>query len=152
MSGIQTSKNIEKIYKKYEEADTIPLEIASAVSGFHEAMNIVGAIYPAKDLATTNWSRPHWFYTLFTCVSHSLLEVSPLTADGAPKPDVNKHAEWRIALDEISALYDKYTEEVDEDVPASFAKFINFAQRRTTDTEARVERAKFVLNWVANVA
>jgi hypothetical protein len=57
---------------------------------------------------------------------------------------------WRIGLDELSALYDKYTEENDEDVPAVFARFINYAQRRTTDTEARRERARFVLNAIAS--
>lgn len=99
VSSIQTSKNIEKLYKKYEEADTIPQEISDAVSGFHEAMKIVGAIYAAKDLANTNWARPHWFYTLFTCVAHSLFGIEPLDTEGVQKPDIAKHAEWRIALD-----------------------------------------------------
>ncbi|MNG30531.1 hypothetical protein D3C84_1161620 [compost metagenome] len=56
---------------------------------------------------------------------------------------------WRSELDELSAKYDQYTENNEEDVPAVFARFINFAQRRTTDTEARKERAKFVLSAIA---
>ena len=57
---------------------------------------------------------------------------------------------WRSALDELSAQYDHYTEKNEgDDVPAKFARFINYSQRRTTDTEARRERAKFVLEAIA---
>ncbi|WP_074826246.1 DUF262 domain-containing protein [Paracoccus sanguinis] len=151
VDGVQTNKNVEKIYRKYEVFDQPVPEIEEAKERFHEVMAQVGAIYPAKTLASTNWSRPHWFYTLFTALAHSKYGlvgmVEPDEPAPSPEPPLNNAGiiAWREALGEISALYDKYTEDPQEDVPASVAKFINYAQRRTTDTEARIERAKYVL-------
>lgn len=148
VGGVQTVKNIERYYKEYEGFEVIPANISQATSRYREAMQFIGAIYPAKDLKNTNWARPHWFYTLFTCVAHSRAALAGL--EDAPRPALSQEAvqHWRGELDELSALYDKYTEDNDDDVPAVFARFINFAQRRTTDTEARRERAKFVLNAI----
>lgn len=148
VGGVQTVKNIERYYKEYEGLEAVPENISQAVSRYRETMQFVGAIYPAKELKNTNWARPHWFYTLFTCVAHARSPVTGL--EEAPRPPLSLETvqQWRGDLDELSALYDKYTEDNEEDVPAVFARFINFAQRRTTDTEARRERAKFVLNAV----
>ncbi|MRG54202.1 DUF262 domain-containing protein [Phyllobacterium sp. SYP-B3895] len=148
VGGVQTVKNIERYYKLYEEYDAIPANIDEAVNSYRQVMTHIGAIYPPKGLKSANWSRPHWFYTLFTCVAHALKPVGGL--EDAPRPALNEATIplWRAALDDLSAKYDGYTEDGDKDVPASFAKFINYAQRRTTDTEARRERAKFVMNSI----
>jgi hypothetical protein len=149
VGGIQTVKNIEKYYRDYESFEATPTEMASSVALYKNAMKFIGAIYAASDLKNTNWSRPHWFYTLFNCVTHALSPVIGL--EGQPRPaladDTVQH--WRSELDELSAQYDRYTIDNDEDIPAVFARFINYAQRRTTDTEARIERAKFVLAALA---
>ena len=149
VSGVQTVKNIEKLYKDYEELDSVPENVKTAVELYRATMMYIGAIYSPNDLKNTNWSRPHWFYTLFTCIAYAKGSISGL--ENTPKPSVTDAAipHWRSELDELSARYDQYTENNQEDVPAVFARFINYAQRRTTDTEARRERAKFVLNAVA---
>ncbi|MGC2224574.1 MAG: DUF262 domain-containing protein [Methylocella sp.] len=149
VGGVQTVKNIERYYRDYEILEEIPENIGTAVALYREIMQFIGAIYPPAELKNTNWSRPHWFYTLFTCAGHSLSPVGGL--EGAPRPPLSQEfvRHWRSALDELSALYDQYTENTDADVPANFARFINYAQRRTTDTEARIERAKFVLEALA---
>jgi len=149
VGGVQTVKNIEKYYKEYERLESIPPDIVAAIDRFRTSMQYIGAIYSAKDLANTNWSRPHWFYTLFNCVAHA---QSPLIGlEGAPTPALSQKTigRWRGELDQLSALYDQYTENNEQDVPAKFARFINYAQRRTTDTDARRERAKFVLDAIA---
>lgn len=148
VSGVQTIKNIERHYKEYENLEMIPESIEHAIELYGTTMKYVGAIYPALELKNTNWSRPHWFYTLFTCVAHAQSELAGL--EQAPRPALNPQTiqQWRSELDELSAIYDKYTEDNEDDVPAKFAKFINFAQRRTTDTEARRERGKFVLEAI----
>tara|TARA_R110002049_G_scaffold229354_4_gene401442 strand:- start:1328 stop:2389 length:1062 start_codon:yes stop_codon:yes gene_type:complete len=149
VGGVQTVKNIEKYYKEYEDMESVPENVQSSIELYKSSMKFIGAIYPPQDLKSTNWSRPHWFYTLFTCVAHSQRGLAGL--EGAPRPELDdkKIMIWRGELDEISARYDQYTENSDEDVPAVFARYINFAQRRTTDTEARRERAKFVLNAIS---
>jgi len=149
IGGVQTVKNIEKYYRDYEIQETIPQNVSEAIGLYRRSMQYIGAIYSAVELKNTNWSRPHWFYTLFNCVSHAHTPIVGL--EQAPRPPLTEQTvqHWRGELDELSALYDKYTEESDEDVPARFARFINFAQRRTTDTEARRERAKFVIEAIA---
>lgn len=148
VGGVQTVKNIEKYYKEFEDCETLPREILDAVELYNQTMTYIGVIYPAAELANTNWARPHWFYTLFTCVAHAVRPLHGL--DQANRPNINLDAlpTWRNALDELSAQYDRYTEDNEEDVPAVFARFINYAQRRTTDTEARRERSRFVLSSI----
>jgi hypothetical protein len=86
---------------------------------------------------------------LFTCEAHAQSPLGGL--EDFPQPPLNQQTlqHWRGELDELSALYDSFTENNEQDVPAKFARFINYAQRRTTDTEARRERAKFVLDAIA---
>lgn len=145
VGGVQTVKNIERYYREYEQPEVVPQNVAFAIDLYRTTMQFIGAIYPSSDLKNTNWSRPHWFYTLFTCVAHANYSLTGL--ENVPRPPLTEQTvpHWRIGLDEISALYDQFTEDNEEDVPAKFARFINYAQRRTTDTEARRERAKFVL-------
>ena len=150
VDGVQTVKNIEKFYRQYEHTDIVPQAVVSAIECFESSMQNIGAIYPAEELKNTNWSRQHWFYTLFTCVAHARYPLGGLDQELRPQLSNESIQCWRSELDEISALYDRYTKDSDEDVPAKFARFINYSQRRTTDTEARRERSKFVLEAIAN--
>lgn len=145
VGGVQTIKNIERYYKQYENSESVPLEVKVASDLYRTSMNLIGAIYPADELRNVNWSRPHWFYTLFNCVCHAQNKLIGLEEIVQPPIGNSTIGRWRAELDQLSALYDQYTEDNDQDVPAAFARFINFAQRRTTDTEARKERAKYVL-------
>ncbi len=144
--GVQTIKNIEKYYRKYENiGEELPPELISAREHFHGTMSQLGSIYKADEICNVNWSRIHWFYTLFTAVAHSLYGLKGL--EDAPRPtlDASRTTQWRIALDDISAMYDQFTQDEDDAIPHDFARFIDYSRRRTTDTDARVERAKFVL-------
>ncbi len=150
VGGVQTIKNIEKYYRLYEDSDEVPIIIEKAIERYRTTMRFIGAIYDPSVIKGTNWARQHWFYTLFTCVAHSLEPLEGLEDASRPPITEQNLLDWRGALDEISAQYDRYTVDEDdpEDVPAAYARFINFAQRRTTDTEARRERAKFVLQRI----
>lgn len=147
--GVQTVKNIEKFYRKYETAEDVPDELRAAKENFHKVMSYIGGMYPAEELKNTNWARPHLFYSVFCAVAHALLGVGGLPTEMRPGLDEAKKSHWRIVLDEISAQYDLYTAENAGDVPQDYARFIDYARRRTTDTDARVERAKFILGKLA---
>lgn len=148
VGGIQTVKNIEKFYKQFEDSDQVPPVIAEAHALFRSAMTYIGAIYSPRELRSTNWARPHWFYTMFNCIAHAHRPQGGIETE--PRPPVTEASvtQWRRGLDDLSARYDHYTEDISEDVPAEFARFINYAQRRTTDTEARIGRAKYVLGAI----
>lgn len=147
--GIQTVKNIEKFYKIYETSEEVPDALRAARDNFRKVMGYIGAIYSSGELVNTNWSRPHLFYSLFSVASHALFGVGGLSNMPRPILDDSTQSHWRSCLDEISAQYDAYTEDGVTDVPDDYAKFIDYARRRTTDTEARIERAKFILRKIA---
>lgn len=146
--GIQTSKNIEKIYKKYEGFDEAPENLTDACARYDNIMSYIGALFDGKSLAQTNWSRVHWFYTLFNCVGHGL--YGDVVPDGArPALSPERVGVWRSALLEVSAQYDVYTTDKDIEVPKDYANFIDFSRRRTTDNEARIGRARFTLKQIS---
>ena len=148
IGGVQTAKNIEKFYRGYEHYEEIPEDIATALIRFKSTMQLIGHIYPPEDIRGTNWRRLPWFYTLFTCAAHAQWPLIGLEGMPRPKLDLGSIQRWRSDLDELSALYDVYTESNEEDVPANFARFINYSQRRTGDTESRKVRAGFVLESI----
>ena len=152
IGGVQTNKNVDKYYRHYEEYDHVPKEISDAAERFRKTMMYIGAIYPPSELQNTNWARPHWFYTLFTCIAHADMPLTGLEEAARPPLDTGAVLPWRSALNEISAQYDVYTRLDEDDVPAEYARFIDYARRRTTDTDARRERAVFVLNGILNEA
>jgi len=143
--GVQTDKNIEKFYQKYEMLEDVPDDLQSARNHFYETMKFIGAIYSADEIENTNWSRLPLFYTLFSVVAHALFGIRNLPHDRRPSLIQGGESRWRSILDEISAQYEVFSESEADQVPPGFAKFIDYSRRHTTDTEARVERANFVI-------
>lgn len=142
VEAVQTNKSIENVYRKYEEdAD----DIETHVTHFDEIMSYVGQIYPAEELANTNWSRIQLFYSLFTAIGHGLYNLQGLNPDLRFAVNSNTVGRIRVCLDEISAKYDTYSEDLDNpDVPIDYREFIDRSRRRTTDTGSRVVRANFI--------
>lgn len=142
--GIQTNKNIRKLYDMYEDEE---LDIESKVEQFDMIMGYVGQIYPAAELKSTNWRRIQLFYTLFTSVAHGLFGLVFPDGVEAPRPtiDLNSVGKLRLRLDEITARYDEYTEtDLNHTAPQDYADFIERSRRGTTDTGARLDRTRFV--------
>lgn len=148
LDGVQTNKNIEQFYRAYEEEFE---NIDEMETRFDAIMSFIGAIYPAPELATTNWARVHLFYTLFTVIGHAMYGLGGLK--NTPRPEINAKnvKQIRVVLDDISSKYDYYTEEkiADEKVPRDWADFIQRSRRATTDTGARTGRAEFVCKELA---
>lgn len=150
LAGVQSPKAIEKQYKLYEDMEEVPDVLLDARRRIDEAMAFIGAIYPPQELMATIWHRPHLFYTLLTCVLHA---YSPLKGvEGEPRPPIGEEQRgmWRIALDDISAHFAEYSELGSVDIPTEYARFINYSQMRTTDSESRKERIRFVLRNIPN--
>ena len=142
MGGVQTNKNTEQYYRKYEEEIG---DLEGCGDNFDKVMSYIGEIYAADDLSKTNWSRVHLFYTLFASIGHILFGVDGL--DGAYRLDINKShvGKIRIILNEISLNYDKYTDKLfTGEPPEDYKHFIDYSRRRTTDTAVRRERSNFV--------
>jgi len=146
--SIQTNKSVENLYKKYE--DEFP-NVDDIESRFDTTMGVISSIYPAKDLAETNWSRIHLFYTLFTTVAHGLYSLSGADPESRPNLSKLKPGALRILLDDISAQYDRYSAMLPrtEGIPEDFADFIQKSRRATTDTGARTARTNFLSRRLA---
>ena len=149
IGGVQTNKNTEQYYKKYE--DEIG-DLKKSSEKFDQIMSYIGETYPAGEISETNWSRVHLFYTLFTVIGHFLYGLGGLKEEFrvALKPqDVGK---LRIILNEISLDYDKYTaKSFKDEIPPGINKFIDFSRRRTTDTAARIGRANYVCKTIKSI-
>ena len=106
--SVQTNKATEQQYKKYED-DEGP--VAKAVDDFDDAMSHIGTVYPPEELAGTNWSRIHLFYTLFTAIAHCLRGLRGLDAGLRCKLTKRKLGQLRVCLDQISVTYDAVAED-----------------------------------------
>jgi Protein of unknown function DUF262 len=140
--GVQTNKSIEMFYRRFEDD---PGSIEDNCREFEETMSYVGEIYTHQDLANTNWSRIHLFYSLFSSISHGLVGVRNLDPALRPRLSPASIGRTRVKLDEISARYDAYTSKNGEaDAPPDYREFIERSRRGTTDTGARVFRSNFI--------
>jgi hypothetical protein len=149
IAGVQTNKNNEQFYKKYE--DKIG-NLQKASEQFDKTMSFIGAIYSPEQISLTNWSRIQLFYTLFTSIAHCLFGLEGLDQKSRV-PITQKHiGKLRVRLDEISSRYDEITSDMDNpNYPADYKKFITRSRRGTTDTGARIDRAHFVCSKIKTI-
>jgi hypothetical protein len=147
--GIQTNKNIEQYYKKYEdELGSLTAEARK----FETIMSYIGAIYKPEELLETNWSRIHLFYTLFTSLGHLLFDLKGPQKKPHKKVSRNAIGKLRVRLDEISARYDEVADNMeDKSFPADYKRFITWSRRGTTDTSTRISRTDFVCDKLIEV-
>lgn len=142
IGGVQTNKNVEQYYKKFEEGIG---ELEGAATRFDKVMSYIGDIYPPEELAGTNWSRVHLFYTLFTTIAHNLYGLHGVDANFRVSIDKKSIGKLRVALDQISAKYDEVSEDIDnENYPTDYKQFIGWSRRATTDTATRISRTIFL--------
>jgi hypothetical protein len=87
----------------------------------------------------------HFFYSAFLSISN-LLTGRPSIPEIAAPADLPKASRIRIALDNISAQFDEFTQasESAPQPPADFRKFIEGSRRATTDQSVREERSQFI--------
>ena len=148
LDKVQTNKSVEGYYKKYED---VPGSLDAVQKRFDATMSYIGAVYPPEDLAGTNWSRIHLFYTLFTAIAHCLHGLGGL--EEAPRVRLTraKVGQVRVCLDEVSATYDEVAADLNSpDAPTDYKDFITRSRRATTDTGSRVKRAEFLCERLAS--
>ena len=141
LDKVQSNKKIEAYYKSYED-DAGNLEEIEL--RFEKIMSFIGSVYPANEIRDTNFARIHLFYSLFTAVANLFYGVKGLKkiSKSLTMKSVGK---VRVALDNLSALYDTQSETPSSSSSTSdILNFINASRRATTDTAARVLRGNFI--------
>lgn len=140
IDGIQSKKQIATYFKKYDDKEA---EVQAAEQKFLITMAYVGALYPPEQLRATNWSRVHFFNSLFCAVAHCLHGLPG--ADDLPRKILHHDnlGSMRVKLDEITAQYDAVT--IDGAQPSQgLMKFIETSRRATTDASSRRARIAYI--------
>jgi hypothetical protein len=149
LEGVQTNKNIELYYKKFEDDSN---GIPAAYGKFEQIMRYISSIYPTEEIENTNWSRIHLFYTLFTSLSHLQFGISGLDPKLSKRFNQEHIGKIRVRLDQISATYDDVAANMeDNSKPAEYKRFITWSRRGTTDTSTRINRGNFVCEKLVEV-
>ena len=144
---IQSNKTVENYYKIYEDEQG---DVEKMESRFEEIMSYIGAIYSPLELKNTNFSRVQLFYSLFTAIGHLLFSVNGLDPQLRKPINTKSIGKIRVALDNVSALYDEVAENLDSpQYPKDYKDFISATRRGTTDTSARVFRGNFLVQKIA---
>jgi len=146
LDKVQTNKTIENFYKIYEDEQG---ELEKCEMHFNVIMSYIGAIYSAQELKNTNFSRIQLFYSLFTAIGHLLYGVVGLDVNLTKTISEKSVGKIRVALDNVSALYDEITDNIDSpQYPKDFKDFISATRRGTTDTAARILRGNFLVQKI----
>lgn len=148
IEGIQPKKNIQNFYRKYDDNEQA---CTDAEGMFDHVMSIIGAIYPAEELRTTNYHRIHFFYTLFTSIAHCVFGNASLPNTPRTAIDNNNTGQIRSILDEVSARYDEITSGNALAPSEDYVRFIEASRRATTDLSTRKDRADFICKRIAGV-
>ena len=148
IGGIQSKKAIPTYYKRYEDDEQITSE---AEERFNQIMSFIGEIYPSEALKQSNFSRVHFFHSLFATLAHSLFGIENLT--DTPRAPISPLVLGRIRnkLDEVSAQYDQVTSGIVDAPNAEFLQFIDASRRATTDAGTRKIRTKFLTNQLIDI-
>ncbi|RMH38617.1 MAG: DUF262 domain-containing protein [Gammaproteobacteria bacterium] len=142
VGGIQTNKNIENYYKRFEEEEG---DLPRASRVFDDTMSWIGAIYPGEEMSLTNWSRQVLFYTLFISIAHlnhGVKGADPQLRVSLKPAQVGR---LRIKLDELSAKWEEIGKDWEKaPIDNALRKFVSLSRRATTDTTSRVGRVNYL--------
>ena len=141
---MQSSKAIEATYKNYEDEEG---DISSAKDELERSIQTLGKIYDPEELKSSSWRSKHMYFTLITTIGHINSRIIGLR-DTKLTPEIFKRNEKiKSILNVISADYATYSPQAKRSsTPDHLKEFIRAATLATTDTQARVARADYVLS------
>lgn len=141
---MQSSKAVENTYKKFEDEEgDLPL----ATARFEKSVEACAAIYSEEELIPTAWSSKHMYFTLVTTIGHIQEPVIGLPETRLSAEILAQKEKLKSVLNGISADYHSYSPQPNRAAaPDHLKDFIRASTLATTDTQARIARAKYVLS------
>ena len=138
IEGIKSKKQLKIYYDKYEKTFAEDVELIE--SRFKKTMDDIANIFGSK-LPTSEFRRVSLFYSLFTALQHLRYGIPslelPITGD--TKWNYSRMESALESIEEVVLTEDKLT------LNSEQVKFLESTRRATTDTAARVRRAKYIL-------
>jgi Protein of unknown function DUF262 len=141
--GIKSKKQIKKYYDIFEEGFDDDVEAINRQ--FDKVIAVMGEMYP-EGLTTSEFSRIHLFYSLFTTVAHCLYGVKGIEGTRLPLEATASIEVARNGLDRVGELFEatdlaKLTKDEQQ--------FIQDSRRATTDEPVRIRRTEFLLKLMS---
>lgn len=135
VEGIQSKKQAEKYYAKYDESFDNRKEIENHVK---EIMDLIGNLF-GDTLKTSNFRTTPNFYGLFVSLYHMNYGIPNLEL---PRKEINEKDTPRImnTLDDINSILET------EESSAEYFEFVKSTKDATTDVPARLTRCTFIIN------
>ncbi|UWQ59541.1 DUF262 domain-containing protein [Leisingera caerulea] len=141
---VQSNKAVERLYKEYEEKED---GLAAADESLRAALDAAARIFPEEELSQSAWRKKHLYYTLITVVGHISSPLSNLPETHLIPNIFEKKEKLRSVLNSIGTDHEQFTPQpMRSSAPEHLKDFIRNSTLATTDTKARVERAKFVIS------
>lgn len=150
LDGISSRKAVPVFYKTYDDDSEEAVEDAAGV--FRMTMSFLGEVFSPADLSASNFRRVHFFYSAFLSIAN-LLCGRPSIDSITPPIQAPTPSRVRVALDDLSAQFDHYTQSGDSATtpPPDFRRFIDGSRRATTDQSVREERSRFISQRILEV-
>jgi hypothetical protein len=140
---MQSSKSIEPTYKKFEDEEG---DIPEARQRMEAAIAKVASIYTEDELSASAWSSRHMYFSLVTTVGHIQTRIKGLPTTNFSLEMLSQESKIKSVLNGISADYYSYSPQPKRSLaPGHLKDFIRASTLATTDRQARVERAKYIL-------
>jgi hypothetical protein len=143
--GIKSKKQIRKYYAQYE--DEFDDDVSELQNRFDNIIGTIGKLYP-EGLTSTEFTRPHLFYSLFTAVAHCLYGLPTL---GIARPTLDPAARLEAARNGLDRVGNIFVTDIIEDrqLTKDEAQFLQDARRATTDEKVRERRTIFLVELMA---
>ena len=139
ISGIDSKKNAEKYYQKYDEVFDNRKEMEQR---FDTIMSMIGEIYGEKIQNTCFKTIPN-FYGLFLAFYHMNYGISNINMR---RKEITSHDYEKVknSLDEIDTII------TNDDIDKRYIDFVKSTKDATTDVPARKTRIEFIVGQIIN--
>lgn len=139
LEGIKPKKQIKRFYDQYEES--FDFDAARLERRFDRIISTIGKIFP-EGIASSEFSRLHLFYSLFTAVAHCKYGIPNLRMEQFSLRDETSIERARNGLERVEELF---TAADVAFLSKAEQQFLEDARRATTDEKVRERRTKYLI-------
>jgi len=143
---MQSSKAIDSTYKTFEDEEG---QVPDAAERLKAAIDFVASVYDEDELKGSSWRSKHMYFTLVCCIGHVYKSFDNLPQTSLTPDSFQNKEKLKSLLNVIGADYATYSPQPKRaSAPEHLKDFIRASTLATTDTQARIVRAKYILGFL----